>query len=453
MAFRRTRWAMLCLVLVSSFSFAKTKKAQTTMLVRLQAGLTLEQARAVLDSEHLELKELLVPDLNLYLVAVKRSGALLSALDEVGGHDEVLYAQEDHEVHLRYLPSDASFSKQWALHSETKGRPEIHAAEAWDVTQGGGKDAAGNDIVIAIVDDGLDLQHPDIAPNVWVNPGEIAANGIDDDGNGYIDDINGWNAYDDNGTIPVGRHGTHVAGIAGAKGDNGQHIAGINWNAKLLPVFGSSGKTSVVAKAYGYIIAQKKLWLASGGKKGANIVVTNSSFGVDKGDCHSDDFPVWNDLYDQMGKLGILSAVAAPNEDLDVDKDGDVPSGCDSQYLVTVTNSTNKDVKTKYAGYGTKHISLAAPGTMILSTLPNDSEGILSGTSMATPHVAGAIALMHAAASPTLNATFVSSPDQAALALKKLLLDSVDKLPSLTDLVLTGGRLNLANAVNAAAAY
>jgi subtilisin family serine protease len=251
----------------------------------------------------------------------------------------------------------------------------------------------------------------------------------------------------------VADHGSHVAGIAGASGNNGLQVSGVNWNVKLMPVAASSATTSVISEGYGYVLKQKQLWIDNQGKKGANIVATNSSFGVDEADCTSGDFPVWNDLYNKMGKVGILSAAATANSPLNIDETGDVFTGCSSQYLVKVTNTTKADKLSPGAGYGLKSIDLGAPGTEILSTLPNNRVGKMTGTPMATPHVTGAIAFLHSVASADFQSLTHSDPGQSALTLKDLLLKSVDAIPSLTGKTVSGGRLNLATAAKAIANY
>lgn len=424
---RLRAWLTVAVTLFSAGGVAAPVKGE--YLVRLQPG----ASASSLDS--LGETELLVPELNLYRVKAKAGRTLRNLRSSRG----VRYVTPNHRVTRRNLPNDALFSQQWSL--KAAGKADISAESAWDVTTGG-EDLLGTKIVVAVIDGGAEVSHPDLAANIWTNPGEIAGNGIDDDANGYIDDIHGWNVYIDSGVLDADDHGTHVAGIIGAKGNDNTSVTGINWNSHIMVVAGASESTAEVAKAYGYVIAQKKLFLSSQGAKGANVVVTNSSFGVNYGDCASAEFQVWNDLYDEMGKYGILSVAATANLNIDVDKEGDVPTGCKSDFIVSVTNTTEEDKRYTDAAFGKTHVDLGAPGTNILSTLARGT-GTLTGTSMASPHVAGAIALMHSAACQRFSDLYRNTPPKAALLVKEFLLSTVDPLPDLTGITLTGGRLNL----------
>lgn len=406
----------------------------------------------------------LVQSLNVNLLKVDKTRVatnMQNVISELRNNPDIEYVQIDHPVTLRKskqpkkvqkstgiaTPNDEGFSSQWSLGQANKASNSfgIDAELAWGAFGTGGKDLGGNEIVIAIVDGGVDIKHKDIIPNLWINKGEIPNNNIDDDNNGFIDDVNGWNAYTKTGEVESNYHGTHVAGIAGAKGDNKLQVAGVNWNVKIMVVNGSSGETSTVLEAYNYVLKQKQLWLSSGGKKGANVVATNSSFGVDFADCNSEEYPAWNDIYNEMGKNGILSAAATANNDVNIDEVGDVPTGCSSPYLISVTN-TGKDGKRAYAGYGKKTIQIAAPGEEILSTLPNNQTGELSGTSMATPHVAGAIAYLHSVASTGFHSLSTQDPGKASLELKNILLNTVTSTDDLKKETVSGGILNLNNA-------
>lgn len=421
-------------------------------IVRFQGRYNPQYAVAALQAQGIRVKEVISTTLNMYLVqgkATTQEG--LGSAYRVQG---VAYAQSNHYVFLRDnirnqifrgLPTDPQASKQWDLGDAAKGG--ISANLVWNSGIVGGKIKSGHDIVVAVVDGGFDLTQEDLRENIWVNRAEIPNNGKDDDANGFVDDVNGWNAFNNTGKITVDMHGTHVAGTVGARGNNGKGVTGVNWDVKVMPIMGASGTTATIAKAYGYIIEQKKLWFQSKGQKGANVVSTNSSFGVDNADCKTGEFPAWNDLYEQMGQLGILSAAATANNDVNVDKAGDVPTSCASNFIVTVTNTTAQNTKYQSAGYGLTTIDLGAPGTDILSTLPGNKYGTLTGTSMATPHVAGAVALIHAAANDAFYQLYTTQPAQAALLLKQAMLAGVDPLPTLKGKTVTGGRLNVAKAI------
>jgi hypothetical protein len=297
---------------------------------------------------------------------------------------------------------------------------------------------------VAIVDGGCLISHSDLDDNIWVNEDEIPANGIDDDNDGYIDDINGWNAYNSNGNISSDGHGTHVAGIVGAEGNNGSMVAGVSWNVKLMTIMGSTGETSIALEAYGYVLDQRALYNETGGDEGAFVVSTNSSFGVDNANCSTGNYPLWDEAYTAMGEVGILSAAATANNNVNIDNVGDVPTGCDSDYLITVTNTTRNDQKAS-AGYGLESIDLGAPGSSILSTYNNGSTSSLSGTSMATPHVAGAVGFLHSVMTSGFSQFQFNSPGEGALALKSMIMDGTDPISALENITVSGGRLNLFN--------
>jgi len=343
----------------------------------------------------------------------------------------------DHTLTLRNAqrqsvsPNDVDFLEQWSLgdFSDTFG---INATQAWSLSTGG-TNILNQKVVIAVVDAGFDITQEDLIANTWVNTAEIAGNGIDDDNNGYVDDINGWNVNDNSGVLDGGSHGTHVAGITGAAGDNEIGIAGVNWNVEVMLVsMGRSlASTTETLEAYNYILNQKKKWLETNGEEGANVVAINSSFGIDLADCSSTEYALWNDVYNELGRYGILSAAATANRNLNIDEDGDVPTSCSSPYIISVTNSNNSGEKAFSAGYGLETIDLAAPGTDVISTLPNDSYGELSGTSMSTPHVTGSVGLIYAAASQELSELAMSDPSQTALIIKDLILNTVSPVESL----------------------
>ena len=395
------------------------------------------------DAINLTVKEKLVPHMNIYLMEydVTRSQPV-DALMSVLRSDKVAIAQFNHYVKERSIPNDTRFAEQWDKHNtgQTGGTADadIDAPEAWDITTGG-VTALGDTIVVAIVDGGQQVNHPDL--DTWVNWREIPGNGIDDDNNGYIDDVNGWNASSNNGTIPANNHGTHCAGIAGAKGNNNLGVAGVNQIVKTMPIVGSSSLEATVIKAYGYVLKQRMRYNQSNGTEGAFVVSTNSSFGVDNG--QPANYPLWCAFYDSLGREGILSAGAGPNNNVNIDVVGDIPTTCPSNFLLAVTNTTNTDAKNSGAGYGVINMDLGAPGTSILSTTPSGSYGLSTGTSMATPQVAGAVGLLHAGASSIFINLMKNDPDSAALLFKQFIMSSVDTIPSLAGITVSNGRLNV----------
>ena len=391
--------------------------------------------------------EPLIPALNIYLLKNSSKGATaVDSYNMAKANSNIKTVLMNEPVQQRSIvPNDVSYAQQWALE-------KISAPTAWTFGVGG-RNMHNDEVVVAVVDGGSDLDHEDLVDNRWVNKREIPGNGIDDDGNGYIDDVIGWNGYNSTGTIPKNEHGTHVAGIVGARGDNNKHIAGINWKVKIMAIAASSNDTAVILRGYGYAYAQKKLWLESRAHQGANVVATNSSFGIDRAKCSDERFKLWNEIYDEMGKIGILSAVAAPNQAWDIDTVGDVPSSCASEYIIAVTNTTKDDVLYARAGYGKTQIDIAAPGTDIMSTVPGNKSRTMTGTSMATPHIAGAIGLLQSQASANFVVLAKTDPAKSALVLKGILMSTVDKLDSLTDKTVSGGRLNLYKAADAITRY
>ena len=372
-------------------------------------------------------------------------------IQKINKNSNVRFAQFNYFVEMRgqQIPDDAYFfPNQWSLHnigqnSGSVNDADIDAPEAWDITTGG-LTKNGDTIVIAVVDGGFQIDHIDM--DYWKNNLEIAGNKIDDDGNGYIDDVNGWNASTNNGIITPDNHGQHVAGIAGAKGNNGIGVSGVNWNVKIMAVQVADATEEDVVRAYNYISKQRKLYHQTNGKKGAFVVATNSSFGINK-EFPKDGHLLWCGMYDSLGAVGILSAAATTNNSWDVDKEGDIPTTCPSEFLISVTNTTEKDLKRtggseSGAAYGKINIDLGAPGTNIYSTVSKGKYDSMSGCSMSSPLVAGVVGLMYAAACPKLFDDYKNKPDSMALVMRNFLLDNVDHLSSLENYTATGGRLN-----------
>ena len=442
------RFIILALMLYSMHSYAQEPLSQKpTTYVENEFIIWLEQdvdAETFAATSNVDIvpKRLLSKRLNIWLFEISDSKEPREdMMHRLTANKDVRVIQNNHTniTQREVIPDDPSYYMQWA--------PAIMSLpQAWEEFTTGGVTATGDTIVVAVIDGGTDWTHEDL--NCWVNTHEIPNNHIDDDGNGYIDDYHGWNAYNHNGYVGSSSHGTHVSGIIGAVGNNGTGVCGVNWNVKVMPIGGSSGEESIVVEAYAYALDMRARYNETNGEQGAFIVATNSSFGVDYG--HPEDYPIWCSMYDEMGAVGILSCGAGPNLNVNVDVVGDVPSTCPGDYLIGITNTTSEDVKYNGAGYGINNIDIGAPGTSIYSTTPNNNYGNMTGTSMATPQVTGTIALMYAALPEEMMQLCKSDPAYFGLIMRYHLLNGADHLPSLDGLVASGRRLNAYGAIESA---
>ena len=440
---------LLALLSLSMLSFGQEKKSavestnsetyvDNEFIIWLEQGVD-ASTFALHSDAGLTPKRLLSKRLNIWLFEINdRAESREAKMDRLSKNPDVRVIQNNHtNIYLREsIPDDPYYFQQWA--------PAImQLPQAWETYTTGGVTATGDTIVVAVIDGGAYLMHEDLS--FWKNTHDNPANGIDDDGNGYIDDYHGWNAYTHSGSIVSNNHGTHVSGIIGAVGNNGTGVCGVNWNVKIMPVCGSSGNESIVVEAYSYVLEMRARYNETNGAEGAFVVASNSSFGVDYG--NPDDYPIWCSMYDEMGNVGILSCGAGPNMNVNVDVVGDVPSACPGDYLIGITNTTSDDVKNPYAGYGINNIDIGAPGTNIYSTTQNNNYGNLTGTSMATPQVTGTIALMYAAMPEAMMMACKNDPAGFCLSVREALLDGADYLPSLDGLVADGRRLNAFGAI------
>lgn len=430
---------ILALMLISLVLFGQEEKyVENELIIWLEQGVDAstfaENAKAGIMP-----KRLLSERLNIWLFEINDSREQREdMMDRLAQNADVRVVQNNHTniVMRELIPDDPYFTQQWA--------PAIMSLpQAWEAFTTGGITATGDTIVVAVIDGGVSLNHEDL--NFWKNYREIPNNGIDDDGNGYVDDYNGWNAYNHNGNVPSNDHGTHVSGIIGAVGNNGTGVCGVNWNVQVMPVGGSSGNESIVVEAYAYVLEMRARYNETNGQEGAFVVATNSSFGVDYG--NPNNYPIWCSMYDEMGAVGVLSCGAGPNMNVNVDVVGDVPSTCPGDYLIGVTNTTSADVKNSGAGYGINNIDIGAPGTSIYSTVSNNGYGNKTGTSMATPQVTGTIALMYAAMPEEMMMACKNDPAEFCLSVRQSLLDGADHLASLEGLVADSRRLNAYGAI------
>ncbi len=311
------------------------------------------------------------------------------------------------------VPNDFDSRELWAL-------ARINAPSAWEVNTG------SNSVVVTIIDSGLSRQHPDLSSNIWQNPAETA-NGLDDDNNGLVDDLYGWDfAGNDNDPADQESHGTHVAGIIGATGNNGVGVTGVNWRVRLmgLRTGDQSLSTSAVIQATDYATGQKL--------KGVPVVVINNSY-------TSTSFnTLQRDSIQRARDADILFVAASGNDARSLDQSGLLyPIGYAVSNLVGVASTDLGDTLSDFSNWGATAVHLAAPGSAVLSTIPADRYGVKDGTSMAAPLVTGALALLRAA-EPTLGAQ----------QLKNRLLTTVQVLDSLNGRVASGGRLDLQRMVN-----
>lgn len=404
----------------------KPKRTEDELIVKFKSG-TDDQARKKSHAKFGATKKKEFSRLRMHHVKLRKGITVEEAIQEYAQDPNVEYAEPNFIYTAEALPDESRFSELWGMYNtgQTGGTPgaDIHAGAAWDITTG------SRDVVVAVIDTGIDYNHPDLAPNIWKNPGETAGNLIDDDGNGYPDDIYGIDTFnhfswpfDDNG------HGTHVAGTIGAVGNNGIGVAGVNWNVQIVTCkflnAGGSGDTSGAVECLEYIRGLKV--------KGVNIVATSNSWG---GGDYSQA------LYDAINaQRDILFIAAAGNDGADLTTNGwnHYPSGYELPNIISVAATDHNDNKAVFSNYGRRSVDISAPGVKILSTLPAQNKwnitggyGLLSGTSMATPHVTGVAAQLKA-----------QDPGRDWITIKNLLLAGGDNVSSMYERTVTGKRLN-----------
>lgn len=356
-------------------------------------------------------------------------------------HPFVSSVERNRPIHSQLVPNDSPnwdhATSQWGLHNvgQTGGTSDadIDAPEAWDLTTG------SSEVIVAVLDSGIDYTHPDLAANMWTNPGEIAGNGVDDDGNGQIDDIHGYDFVNGDGDPwDDHRHGTHVAGIIAAEGNNGQGVAGVSWSTQLMAVKildennAGEGDLSDAVAAINYVTHMRSA--------GVNVRVINASWGY-----LGRSSVALREAIEAAGEAGILFVAAAGNGDvfgrgIDLDAEADYgfyPASEEVDALISVAASDFNDDLTRFSNYGLTSVDIAAPGAGIYSTEPGDRYQSRYGTSMAAPHVSGVAALVWSMA-----------PDAAVAEVREAIRLGADPQPELQDKLAWGGRLNAYGAVS-----
>ena len=378
-----------------------------------------------------------------------------TAIAALSKRGDVVFAEPNWKVSKSAVSNDSYYTggSLWGMYGDdqptaagpagTTNQFGSQAEKAWDAGFTGSKS-----VVVGIVDEGVDISHPDLQGNIWVNPYD-PVDGVDNDGNGYVDDVNGWDfVHGDRTVYDAGedQHGTHVAGTIGGVGGNGTGVAGVNWNVTMIStkfLGPNGGYTSDAVKALDYLTDLKT-------RHGINIVAANNSWG---GGGYS---AALHSAILRAAKANILFVAAAGNGGSDgIGDNNDSVANYPSNYTSLTGTSTTSAASyesviavaalqsngslASYSNYGSTTVDIAAPGSSIWSTLPGNTYGNYSGTSMATPHVTGTVALYASA-----------YPNASAAGIRQAILSAATPTSSLAGKTVTGGRLNVAAALNAA---
>lgn len=373
---------------------SETSYKKISQMVNRQIGVTVIK-------EYSEVK-------GLQLVRIPANMSLKDAIAKYKKNSNVIYAEPNYAYAENSIPDDTYYDYQWGL-------SQVNASEAWNITTGSHK------VVIAVIDSGIDLNHPDLKANIWINKGEIPGNRIDDDHNGYIDDVYGWNFISDNNNISDDDgHGTHVAGIIAAEGNNSKGVAGVMWSATIMSLkFLDNEGNGYVDDAVSAIRYATKM--------GASII--SCSWGG------SEYSQALKDVIDASSALVVCAAGnrgSGTNDDISPV----YPACFTSKNIISVAATDASDALASFSDYGLNSVDVAAPGTHICSTLPGSQYGYMQGTSMAVPYVTGLAGLIKSV-----------RPDLSALQIKYTILNNVDYISSLAGKILTGGRINALKAL------
>jgi subtilisin family serine protease/sugar lactone lactonase YvrE len=404
---------------VNVFAQDKAEYLERQVIVKLKNNALSSEARAIQASLNATvLQKFTLIDAELWAI----SGLdVEEAANRFRNDPRIEYIEPNYIVSLvspapTVFPVDPRFSSLWGLHNtgQTGGKPDadIDAPEAWSIE-------TGKQVVIGVIDSGVDWLHEDLAANIWTNPGEIPNNNLDDDKNNYIDDVRGWDfVNNDNNPMDDNGHGSHVSGTIAAIGNNGKGVVGVSWSARIMPLkfLDASGRGST---------ANAILAIEYATKTGARL--TSNSWG---GGSFSQAL---RDAIDASGKAGLLFIAAAGNEGRDTDVFPHYPSSYDLDNIIAVAATDHNDQlgQCSFSNWGATSVDLGAPGDNILSSTPGNTYSTLCGTSMATPHVSGVASLIWSLA-----------PGLPPLEVKNVIISSVDPVPALAGRMVSGGRLN-----------
>jgi subtilisin family serine protease len=339
---------------------------------------------------------------------------------------DVLYAEPNAVYRIDAQPDDPEFDELWGMHNTGQSGgtadTDLNMPEAWELTTG------SDETVIAVIDTGINYLHEDLAGNVWVNPGEIPDNDLDDDGNGYVDDVHGINTINGSGNpMDDNRHGSHCSGTIAGSGDNGRGVAGVNWRAKIVACkflsAAGSGATADAVECLDYLYN-----LRTREANPVNIVASSNSWG---GGTFSQAL---QDAIARHQQAGILFIAAAGNNTANNDVTNNYPSNYPLPNIIAVAAIARNDTLATFSNYGRRRVHVGAPGVDIFSTVLGQDYALLSGTSMATPHVSGLVGLLKA-----------QDPSRDWRALKNLVLAGGVDSAALAGKTITGRRIRAAD--------
>ncbi|MCW8193449.1 S8 family serine peptidase [Proteobacteria bacterium 005FR1] len=387
-------------------------------LVQFHSNISTERVEEILGAIGAEVLREYRSSPGLFLVSLPDTISVEEARDYLVGLDEVEHAEPNAIYRTQLVPSDTHFSSQWALHNRGQSGGvagiDIAAVEGWDYVTGSG------DVILGVIDTGIDYTHSDLKANMWRNPGEIAGNGVDDDGNGWVDDVHGINAIQGNGSpLDDEGHGTHVAGSIAGRGNDGIGISGVMWEAKLIACkFLNANGEGELAHALTCMD-----YFSTLADAGVDITATNNSWGG--GPASS----LLESAISGHNERGILFVAAAGNERFNLDNTASYPASYDLPNVISVAAIDSSGSLAWFSNWGPNSVDIAAPGVDILSAGLGNTWLHASGTSMAAPHVTGILGLAKDAA-----------PALTAAELKQQLLDTAVRSSALNDRIIEGRR-------------